>query len=98
MTLTEEAKSTLRITSDDDGMNAEIATLISAAREDLKSSGISSTFADAEEPSGLVRAAILLYVKGNFGYDNADADRIMQAYESTKRHLAATDAFRGDST
>lgn len=94
MTLVEEAKATLRITSDDEGLNAEINTLISAARADLESSGVAGYLACAPEPEGLVRSAILLYVKANFGYDNADADRLTEHYEAAKRHLTSADEFR----
>lgn len=76
----------------------EILPLIDAARHDLMVSGISpekvkatesiDVFAYDMEVDPLIRRAITLYVKCNFGWDNPDADRLQIAYDSLKNLLS----------
>jgi len=33
------------------------------------------------------------YVKAHFGYNNPDSDRLKEAYDSLKRHLALTESY-----
>jgi hypothetical protein len=67
----------------------EVQDLIDAARQDLKLAGISSVKADAEDNiDPLIKRAITTYAKANFGYDNPDADRLKDSYESLKNHMS----------
>lgn len=80
-------KTTLRISSN--ALDSEIQDLIDAARQDLILAGISSTKVLVESDiDPLVKRAITLYVKANFGIDNPDADRLQLSYESLKSHLS----------
>ena len=36
----------------------------------------------------ILRKAIKTYIKGHFGYDNADADKFKESYSLLKQHLA----------
>jgi hypothetical protein len=38
----------------------------------------------------LIKQAIITYCKANFGWDNPDAERFRQSYESLRNHLALT--------
>lgn len=80
----EKVKLALRITESD--FDDEINGLIDAAKGDLETSGVASS--KLEEP--LCRQAIILYCKALFGYDNNDADRLMEAYEHIKKKIAIT--------
>jgi uncharacterized phage protein (predicted DNA packaging) len=69
--------------------DTEVQDLIDAARQDLKLAGISSVKADAEDDiDPLIKRAITTYAKANFGYDNPDADRLKDSYESLKNHMS----------
>lgn len=80
----DEVKEALRITESD--FNIEINSLIEAAKEDLKTSGVASS--NLNKP--LSKQAIILYCKATFGYDNNEADRFMDAYEHIKKKIAIT--------
>lgn len=70
----------------------EISTLIAAARADMVLSGVLKTKA-ADDTDPLVRVAIITYVKANWGIDNPDADRYMQAYLAMERDLMDTTEY-----
>ena len=36
----------------------------------------------------LIKRAIIVYVKANFGWDNPDAERLQKSYDMLKTHLA----------
>jgi hypothetical protein len=82
MALIDEMKQALRITST--AYNGEIADLILAAKADL---GICGLLAIAESDA-LIKRAITLYCKANFGFSNPDADRLQQSYEMLRNHLS----------
>ena len=81
MALIDDVKISLRITST--AYNTEITDLISAAKADIALGGVITT----SEDNALYKMAVILYVKANFGYDNADADRLNQSYDSLKQKL-----------
>ena len=78
----EDVKLAMRITNEE--FDTEISDLISAAKEDLKTSGV----ADMYTNKPLVKQAVILYCKAMFGYDNNDSDKFMQAYEHIKKKIA----------
>lgn len=43
---------------------------------------------DVEVMDPLIKRAIIVYVKANFGWDNPDSDKLRQAFVMLKQHLA----------
>lgn len=85
MVLLDDVKDALRVNGTD--CDTEITDLISAAKTDLIISGVSSTKAeDATDP--LIKRAVVVYCKANYGYDNQEAERFQQSYEMLKEHLS----------
>lgn len=82
MALIDDIKKQLRITTDD--FNTEINDLVNAAKNDLETVGIYSI----DESDPLIKQAIILYCKANFGYDNPEADRFQETYENIKNKIA----------
>ena len=80
----ESIKISLRINNN--AYDEEINDLIEACKLDLKISGVASTLIVDDDP--LIRQAIKTYVKGHFGYDNADSDKFKESYSLLKQHLA----------
>jgi hypothetical protein len=76
------AKLALRITSD--AYDPEIVDLIKAAKLDLKGSGVAVI--DDEDP--LIKRAIIIYTKANFGLANLEAEQYQRSYDRLKTHLA----------
>ena len=64
--------------------DSEILDLIDAANKDLNIAGV--LLKDDYDP--LIKRAITLYVKANFGWDNPDAERLQQSYLMLKQHLS----------
>ncbi|WP_438498020.1 phage head-tail connector protein [Paenibacillus sp. IHBB 3054] len=64
----------------------EVNDLIAAAKGDLQLSGVAVEKVEDEEDS-LIRRAITVYAKANFGFDNPDAERLQQSYDMIKMHL-----------
>lgn len=75
-------KTTLRISNT--AFDIEILDLIDAAKMDLKISGVNKI--DYDDP--LIKRAIIVYVKANFGWDNPDAERLQESYNMLKQHLS----------
>lgn len=86
MAILDDAKVVLRISATNTSYNTEINDLISAAIADLKLSGL--TAQSAVDTNTLVKRAILTYVKANYGFDNPDSEKLMQAYDMLKSHLS----------
>jgi hypothetical protein len=85
--LIDEVKPVLRITASD--FNGEIQGLIDAAKVDLRISGINNI----DETDALIKRAIILYCKANFGYDNPDSDKFQKSYDMLKNHLALSSEY-----
>lgn len=79
----EDVKDALRISSND--LDIEITDLIDAAKADLQLSGVRSTKIVDTDP--LIKRAIIVYAKANFGWDNPEADRFQRSYDMLKTHL-----------
>lgn len=84
-TLLELAKQALRISLSQTAFDYELLDLIEAAKADLLISGV--TKKDYEEDP-LLKRAIMIYCKANFGYDNPEAERLQQSYNNLKTHLS----------
>ncbi|MEX3713649.1 head-tail connector protein [Cytobacillus horneckiae] len=86
-------KTSLRISHD--LLDEEIKDLIEAARRDLILSGISSDKANEEEKiDPLIKRAIIIYCKANFGFNSGETDRVtsvnryQESYNLLKNHLS----------
>ncbi|ATB52731.1 DNA packaging protein [Caldibacillus phage CBP1] len=96
MALFDDVKAALRVTTDDEGINQEINDLISAACSDLIRMGISpdKVKASDENLDPLIKRAILVYCKANFGYDNPDAELFQRSYEMIRQELSLSSAYQ----
>lgn len=86
----EESKQALRIKTD--AFDTEINGLINAAKSDLKLSGVSEQKLN-DETDPLIKRAVILYVKANFGWNNPDSERLQQAYYMLKVHLTLSQEY-----
>jgi len=91
-----EVRGFLRITANDTVINNEIDTLIKACQKDLIKNGITSTKAENTGDS-LIKMAILLYCKAEFGLDNKNYDKFRASYETLRTELALTDEYITES-
>jgi hypothetical protein len=87
MAILDDVKLSLRISST--AYNTEITDLVEACKADLSLSGINTT----DDTDTLIKRCIMSYVKAYYGYNNPDSDRLKEAYESLKRHLALTESY-----
>lgn len=84
----ESVKRELRVTISD--FDEEIQGLIDAAKRDLAIAGVDKI----DETDPLIRRAIITYCKANFGYDNPEAERFQQSYDTLKQHLSLSYDYR----
>lgn len=84
MALLDDVKVALRISPGTTAFDDEVQDLIAAAKTDLKRAGIDPAKVD-EAADPLIKRAIVVYCKAEFGFANPDADRLGRAYE----HLVA---------
>lgn len=84
----EAVKKALRLsnTSFDD----EITDLIAGCKQDLKISGVDKL----EESDPLIKRAIILYCKANFGVSNPESEKFRLVYETLRDHLALSLEYR----
>jgi len=95
MALVEELKPILRVTSSDAGIIDEISDLIKSAKMDMKLQNINiDKITDDGEMDPLIKRAVILYCKGNFGYDNPDAKSFISSYEKLRDHLSLSTDYR----
>ncbi|MFB9330098.1 head-tail connector protein [Paenibacillus aurantiacus] len=90
MAFLEQAKKHLRVSVA--AFDDEIEGLIEAAIADLTLSGVLPEKAN-DDTDPLIKRAVFLYVKAGFGFDNADADRFHQSYDSLKAHLTMAEEY-----
>ena len=88
----EKIKKSLRITTD--SLDEEVEDLIEAAKLDLNISGVEKI----EDDDKLIIRAVTLYCKAQFGYDNPEADRFQQTYDSLKTHLSMSSDYKADDS
>lgn len=92
----QDIKDSLRITGED--LNAEIEDLIEAAKADLILSGVLESKIAETDP--LIKRAIVVYCKANFGYEDPKiSERFQESYISLKHHLtlSAEYTIEGDT-
>lgn len=92
MSLTQEAKTALRVSTNDAGITAQIERLIEEAKLDLcRTADISE---DAvSDPDALVKGAILCYVGFVWTTDADEKNRLKACYDDYKGKLAMSSAY-----
>lgn len=80
----EDVKRELRISNT--AYDREVIDLIEAAKADLKIPQIDA--AKIVETDPLIKRAIILYCKANFGLDNKDSEKYQSAYENLSERLS----------
>lgn len=85
MALLDDIKISLRVGTA--ALDGEIGDLIDAVKTELILSGILSAKVD-DESDALIKRAVTLYCKANFGYNNPDAEKLQRSYDLLKSHLA----------
>lgn len=85
----EDVKTVLRISNN--AYDAEIEDLIEAAKMDLILSGVHESKIVETDP--LIKRAIMVYVKANFGWNNPDAEKLQHSYNMLKIHLALSQEY-----
>ena len=78
--LLNDAKLRLRITND--AFDSEILDLLAAGQRDLTLAGVTI---DTSMP--LIKEALIIYCKGQFGISNTDSEKYMASYNALKTHL-----------
>lgn len=89
--LLSDIKLSLRITNT--AFDSEIESLIAAARGDLIRAGLSSDLVNTDSAYPLIRQAITLYVKANFGLDNEDSDKYQRSYAMLRNDLSLSQDY-----
>lgn len=78
MSLIDDVKVALRVTSD--AFDPEVEMLVEAALRDLERVGIPGELLVDGPTDPLVRAAVCMYAKAHFGFDNSEAPRFDESY------------------
>ena len=93
MAIIDDVKLALRISGTT--YDNELNDLIAAAKADLSYSGIDAAKVDnlgVMDP--LIKRAIVLYCKSNFGLDNADSEKYYNCYRQLETHLALSEDYQ----
>jgi uncharacterized phage protein (predicted DNA packaging) len=88
MALLDDVKDALRVS--DSEKDTEIGDLIAAALADLLLAGVT---ADSTDP--LVKRAVILFAKAQYGWDNPEADRFQKCYDLLKASLSLSNDYTG---
>ena len=91
-----DIKTALRISTNNTAFDSEIADLIAAARADLMLAGVLLAKAN-DDTDPLIKRAITVYVKANFGWNNPDAEKLQQSYDMLKSHLALSQEYTAEA-
>lgn len=84
MAMLDDVKNILRVSGNN--FDVELTDLIASARAELRLAGVDETLANSNTDA-LVKKAIMVYCKAEFGFDNQEADRFRKAFDSLKQHL-----------
>lgn len=90
MAMLDDVKNVLRVSGTD--FDVELNDLIESAREELRLAGVHSTLASSNSDI-LVKKAIMVYCKAEFGFDNQEAERFRKAFDSLKQHLTLSSEY-----
>lgn len=97
MAILDDMRVQVRVTGD--AFDSELRGLIAAATYDMAAKGVRPDLlgdAGGEGMNPLVRQAVCCYVKALFGFDNADAARLMECYRMTVCELLNSSANAAD--
>lgn len=90
-TLLDLVKQSLAIVSTATSRDAELTALISAGKQDLTRQGINLN----AEPSDLINATIIMFVKANFGMvDDRQKEYARKTYNLLCQNLGLSDEFK----
>jgi hypothetical protein len=81
MALLDDVRACLHVSSNK--TDAEIQIWIDAALANMRSCGVKEELLQPKSLGAMAKAAVVMYVKANYGYDNSEAPRFQQAYDST---------------
>jgi uncharacterized phage protein (predicted DNA packaging) len=85
-----DIKNALRVSGDD--LDVEIQDLIDSAKADLVLSGVHKAKVKDDDP--LIKRAVTLYCKANFGYEDPRlSERFQESYISLKHHLTLSSEY-----
>lgn len=87
MSILEDVKSSLR--EDENNFDNEIKDIIDAAKLDMKVSGV----VNVNDTDPLIKRAIILYAKCNYGLFNPDMEKYHKAYTMLKAHLSLSSDY-----
>ena len=79
MALIDDVRVSLRVVSD--ATDVEIQMWIDAAIADMRRCGVRDELLDGDPMAPLVKSAVTCFVKGQYGYDNDEAERFMESYK-----------------
>lgn len=88
--LLESVKKELRITNS--AFDDEIYDLIEAAKADMKIPQIDADKIIDTDP--LIKRAVLLYCKANFGLDNPDSEKYQKSYDNLIEKLSLSLTYK----
>lgn len=91
-TLISDIKGVLRTTTNNEMITNEISDLVKTALRDLETCGVKNL--KVTDP--LIKRAVTVYCKANFGYDNADSEKLMDSYEKLKYKLVLSGDYNGE--
>ena len=83
MALIDDVKQSLRLSTT--AYDTEVSDLIDECKADLKLSGVLEAAIVDTDP--MIKRAIKTYTKANFGFDNPDAEKLLESYKMLKIHL-----------
>lgn len=92
MALIDDVKDAVRVSDNDS--DTEIKDLINSAKADLGLSGVHKNKVKEDDP--LIKRAIILYCKANYGYD-PQTERYQDMYTSLKHHLTLSTEYTEDT-
>lgn len=88
MAILDDVKLALRVSNA--AFDGEITDIIAAAKIDLTEAGAANT----DDTDSLVKRAIILYAKANFGMANPDMEKYQKAYDRLKITMALTADYK----
>lgn len=94
--LLDACREALRIPADCTDFDPEIEDLIEAARAAMRAGGVSDA-KTSDDSDSVVRLAVKVYCKANFGMDNPDADRLTQSFDDLLTMMGGSAEFGGAS-
>ena len=90
MAILTDVKTVLRISNT--AYDTEITDLIAAAKADLILTGVLAIKAN-DDTDTLIKRAITVYAKANFGLNNPDSEKLQKSYDSLKCHLSLSQEY-----